>query len=90
MANTVEQGGTNWSKPLGVAALTIVLSVGGFFALTELGGSDSQRSDTFGNDVSQQCVEDTERIADERAQLVQELGADAPILDFNFPDSCFE
>ena len=90
MANTVEHGGTDWRKPLGIVALTVVLCVGGFLALTQLGGSDSQRFDVYGDDVSQQCIDDTARIADERAQAVQELGPDAPIQDFNFPDSCFE
>ena len=90
MANTVQRGGTDWRKPLGIAALTVALGVGGFFVLTQLSGSESQRSDTFGDEVSQQCIDDTARIADERAQQVQELGADAPIQDFNFPDSCFE
>ena len=90
MAIAEEPGGMDWRRLFGLAALTVLLGVGAFFALTQITGSGSERSDTYGGDISQQCIDDTAAIADERADAVQELGADAPITDFHFPESCFE
>jgi len=35
------------------------------------------------------CDEAFERLNEEQQQLIEELGSEAPILDFNFPAECF-
>ena len=70
-------------------AFAIPLAVGSFFVLSAT-IDNSPRSQTYGSGVSEQCAEDTARIADERAAQVAELGANAPITGFWFAESCFE
>lgn len=36
------------------------------------------------------CEEHMAQAAEQQAELIEDNGASAPNLDFNFPDSCFE
>lgn len=77
-------GGREFSagRVAGITALAVSLGVGGFFAI-DAAATDGSRT---GDD----CVDDVAQLADEQAQRIEEFGEDAPIFDFNFPESCFE
>ena len=61
------------------AVFALVFAVGGYLIL------DANRQTS-----SAECIEDYERIQADNAALYDELGANAPTFDFNFPDSCFD
>lgn len=89
MAKLIGSLGYSPRRALVFVACAVPLAIASFFVL-DASIDDSRRSDTYGSGVSEQCVEDTARIADERANAVVELGANAPITGFWFAESCFE
>lgn len=69
------------SKPVAAMAIVaaIALAVIGYLAVR-----------SAGVDSTEACDRHIAQIQEEQRELLDELGADAPIYDFYFPASCFD
>jgi len=91
MANTI--GGLQLSprRILLVVACAVPIVLASVFVLNR---TEPVRSDGSGvssvSDVSEECVQDSAEIAEAQAAAIEELGPDAPVTGFWFPESCFE
>lgn len=69
------------SKPVAAVAIVVALALAviGYLALRSVG-----------IDSTEACDDHIAEIQEQQRELQAELGADAPIYDFHFPDSCFD
>jgi hypothetical protein len=54
------------------------------------GAACSEAEEAVDENAEVTCEEAWERLSEEQQQLIDELGSDAPILDFSFPIECFD
>lgn len=61
---------------IGGALFSVTAAVSGYLVVDDAAGGT--------------CQQQTEELARQQAELIEQLGASAPSYDFSFPESCFD